>query len=265
MRVKDGFLVVFLLMLAFLLGGADSGGCGGNLFENLADDSTPEAKIEAAKIDLDNGNYAGAIATLQQLCGTNTSAPTCDTQTASLLASAYSGRAGLDVFNVIKQATTTASGAIGSFSTISTLLPTSTPANKQDMHNAVALLSSIPASSRTPNQNLELAIMGAADLIITVGADLNINFDANTGVPSTVPTLTQLQTAENNTGTVTQVSNDLLLVAQGVTGSGLVNESLTNDITDIRNNLDNNPQNGTVTANELCSYLAVLKSSSCQP
>ncbi len=84
----------FLLTTALFLGGADGHGCG--------DDSTKEAKIEKARIDLDKGNYADAVDTLKELCGTNLAAPTCDPEIVSLYASAYSGKAGLDVFNLIK-------------------------------------------------------------------------------------------------------------------------------------------------------------------
>ena len=244
------------LLVAGCVGASVVAGCGdSNLFEGLANDGTTQATVEAARIDIDNGNYTAAIAALEALCGTNLSAPTCDAQTVALLASAYSGRAGLDVLDLIREATTTPSGVTGSFSTFSSLLPTLTESNKQDMHSAVTLLSGL--TSRTPNQNLQMAVVAAADLIITVGVDLTSGFDATTGVPTVSPTLAAVQQAETDNQTVTQVTNDLLLVTQGVTGSGLVGEDLTNDITQIEDALDAN-QNGTVSASELQSYLAAL-------
>ncbi|MBI3608505.1 MAG: hypothetical protein HY207_11115 [Nitrospirae bacterium] len=244
------------LLVAGCVGTTLVAGCGNsNLFEGLANDGTTQATVEAARIDIDNGNYTAAIAALQALCGTNLSAPTCDAQTVSLLAAAYSGRAGLDVLDLIKEATSTASGVTGSFSTFSSLLPTLTASNKQDMHNAVTLLSGL--TSRTANQNLQMAVVAAADLVVTVGVDLTNGFDAATGVPNVIPSLADVQQAETSNQTVTQVTNDLLLVTQGVTGSGLAGKDLTNDITQIQNTLDAN-QNGTVTAPELQSYLASL-------
>jgi hypothetical protein len=230
--------------------------CGdANLFEGLGNDETQQAKIESAKIDLDKGNYSVAIATLQELCGTNFSQPTCDAETASLLASAYSGRAGLDAIDLINKATNTSGGTTNSFSTFSAILPTLTESSKNDMHIAVTLLSGL--SSRTANQSLQMAIVATADLITTVGVDLTNGYNTNTGAPNSVPTLSAVQSAETNLGTVTQVSNDLSLVVQGVAGSALSNQDLTNDITEIENNLDAD-QNGIVTASELQSYLASL-------
>jgi hypothetical protein len=244
------------LLVAGFVGATLVAGCGdSNLFEGLANDGTTQATVEGARVDIDNGNYTGAIAALQALCGTNLSAPTCDAQTASLLASAYSGRAGLDVLDLIQEATRTASGVTSSFATFSALLPTLTESNKQDMHDAVTLLSGL--ISRTANQNLQMAVVAAADLIITVGVDLTSGFDATTGIPTVIPTLAAVQQAETDNQTVTQVTNDLLLVTQGITGSGLAGEDLTNDITQIENALDAD-QSGTVSPDELQQYLLLF-------
>ena len=245
------------LLLAGFVGATLIAGCGNsNLFEGFANDGTTEATVEGARIDIDNGNYTAAIAALLALCGTNLSAPTCDRETASLLASAYSGRAGLDVLDLIQEATNTASGETrGSFATFSALLPALTESNKQDMHNAVTLLSGL--TSRTANENLQMAVVAAADLIITVGVDLTNGFNTTTGAPNTSPSLAAVQQAEASNGTVTQVTTDLSLMVQGVTGSGLAGEDLTNDITQIENDLDAD-QNGTVSDAELRAYLALV-------
>lgn len=230
--------------------------CGdGNVFDGLADQDTTAAKLEAAKIAVDSGDFTAAIATLEQFCGTDTSVPTCDAETAAILASAYAGRAGLNVFDLITTVTTTGSGSTGSFSSFSTLLPAPTAENKSDLHDAVAILASL--SSPTANQSLALAVMAMADIVVTIGVDLTGGFDATTGVPTTVPTLTDVQNAETSDGTVTQVTNDLDLVVQGVTGSGLVNEDITNDINQVEDSIDTN-QDGTVSASELQAFLAGL-------
>lgn len=241
------------LLVAGFVGATLVAGCGdSNLFEGLANDGTTQATVEGARIDIDNGNYTAAIAALQALCGTNLSAPTCDAQTVSLFAAAYSGRAGLDVLDLIQEATSTASGGTGSFATFSTLIPDPTPANKQDLHDAVTLLSGL--ASLTANQNLQLAVVAAADLIVTVGVDVTGGFDPSTGRPVNPP----LSSSDVPQATATQVTTDMNLVIAGVNGSGLVSEDLTNDITQITDALDSNPQDGIVSASELQSYLAAL-------
>lgn len=226
-----------------------------NLFDGLSDQDTTAAKLEAAQIAVDSGDFTAAIASLETLCGTDSSAPTCDADTAALLGSAYAGRAGLNVFDLIAAVTNTASGTTGSFSSFSTLLSAPTVNNKNDLHDAVALLASL--SNPTPNQSLELALAAMADLVVTVGVDLTNGFDPTTGAPNTVPNLVDVQNAETASGTVTQVSNDINLVVQGVAGSGLVNEDIINDINQVEDAIDTN-QDGTVSAAELQAFLASL-------
>ena len=227
-------------------------GCGENLFENLAENDGLASKIESAQIALDSRDYASAITTLQEVCGTDLSNPTCDNTTRAMLASAYSGRAGLDAINLMNTAST---GNITSFGSFSTLLPAPTADNKSAMDNAITLLAGI--SSRTADQNLQLAVLAAADVVVTVGVDLTNGFSTTTGQPIQVPDLTQVNNAETSSNTVTRVSNDLNLITQGVNGSGLVNEDLTNDINAIKAGLDTN-SSGTVSASELQTYLANL-------
>jgi hypothetical protein len=230
--------------------------CGdGNVFDSLSDHDTTAAKLEAARIAVDSGDFTVAIAALVTLCGADSSAPTCDADTAALLASAYAGRAGLNVFDLIAAVTNTTSGVTGSFSSFSTLLPNPTANNKSDLHNAVTILSSL--STPTANQSLELAVVAMADIVVTIGVDLSGGFDTSTGVPNTVPTLTDVQNAESASGTVTQVTNDLDLVVQGITGSGLADEDITDDINQVEDSIDTN-QDGTVSASELQTFLAGL-------
>lgn len=240
------------LLVAGFVGATLIAGCGNsNLFEGLANDGTTQATVEGARIDIDNGNYTGAIAALEALCGTNLSVPTCDAQTVSLLAAAYSGRAGLDVLDLIQEATSTLSGGTSSFATFSALIPEPTTENRDDLHAAVSLLSSL--TPRTANQNLQMAVVAAADLVVTVGVDVG-GFEAD-GSPVNPPT----SPSEVPQATVDQATTDLTLIVDGVRDSGLADleEDLTDDITEIENALDAD-QSGTVSAAELQSYLAAL-------
>ncbi|MEW6683667.1 MAG: hypothetical protein AB1451_12210 [Nitrospirota bacterium] len=236
-----------------LLAGA-LGACGDqNLFESLADGNTAEAKIESAKIAIDNGNYTEAIAILQGLCGTNPSAVTCDAETASLLASAYSGRAGLNVFDLIENSVNTTIGATNSFSSFSILMPSPSAGDVADLHAAVEILANL--SNPTPNQYLQMAISAMADIVVTAGVELTNGFKPN-GRPNTVPTLTEVQSAQSANGTVSQISDDLDLVVQGLAGVGLSNEDLTSDLAEIKTQLDGN-NDSDVSDVELQAFLAL--------
>jgi hypothetical protein len=230
--------------------------CGDqNLFESLADDDTASAKIESAKIANDNGDFTQAIAILQGLCGTSTTAPACDAETASLLASAYAGRAGLNVFDLIENSVDTVTGTTtSSLSIFSVLLPSPTVDDKSDLHDAVEILASL--STPTANQNLQMAIYAMADAVVTVGVDLTNGFNSTTGRPNSVPLNPQAIDDVNTTsGTLGQVSNDLDLAIQGLDGSGLGNEDIRSDIEDLRRRLDPDLNND-VLSTEMHGFLA---------
>jgi hypothetical protein len=74
-------MVVFLMTLV---------GCESNMLEPVADDSSRQADIEEAKMALDDGNYDKTINTLN---GYNQKDP----EIAGLIASAYMGKAGIDL------------------------------------------------------------------------------------------------------------------------------------------------------------------------
>jgi hypothetical protein len=234
------------------------GACGDqNLFDGMADDNTTTAEVESAKIAIDNGDFDAAIAILQGLCGTNSSAPTCDGETAILLASAFAGRAGVNVFDLVENSVAAVSGStLSSLSTFSTLLPLPSASDKSDLHNAVTILVSL--SSPTANQNLQMAIYAMADAVVTVGVDLTDGFNSTTGFPNTVPPdAATVQVVDAAYGTLLQVANDLDLAIQGLDASGLGNEDLKNDIEALEDAIDTN-QDGTVSAAEMQLFLQNL-------
>jgi hypothetical protein len=235
------------------------GACGDqNLFESFADDNTTVAEVESAKIAIDDGNYTRAIAILQGLCGTSTTAPTCDAETASLLASAFAGRAGMNVFDLIENSVDIGAGStLSSLSTFSRLLLSPTPQDKSDLHAAVSILEGL--SNPTANQNLQMAIYAMADAVVTVGVDLTNGFDGTTGLPNTIPDLPTIQNAEAANQTLTDVANDLDLALEGLSDPELEleNEDLKNDIEDLEAAIDTN-QDGTVSAAEMQSFLQNL-------
>jgi hypothetical protein len=233
------------------------GGCGDqNLFDSAADDTSTTGEVEAAKIAIDNGDFDDALAILEGLCGTDTSSPSCDGETASLLSSAFAGRAGLNVFDLIENSVDAVSGStLNSLSTFSTLLPVPSTRDKSDLHDAVEILASL--STRTANQNLQMAIYAMADAVVTVGVDLTGGFNSTTGFPNIIPLVATIQNAEATNQTLTQVATDLDFAIQGLDASGLGNEDLRNDIEALEAAIDADG-NGAVSAAEMNSFLAGL-------
>lgn len=103
---------VLPFILAVCLGLA---GCDSNLFESLSDDSSDAAAIESARMALDEGRYQVAIDLLEP--GYDSSSPNPDL--ARILASAYMGKAGVDLTYLIENSGDDDSG---SFDTIAAAL-----------------------------------------------------------------------------------------------------------------------------------------------
>ena len=231
-RNRYFLLVLFFVMLTGFVGCADD---------------TQQAKIEDAKIAIDNRNFSKAISILEDGSFNLQN----DSEAASLLASAYMGKAGLNIIKMIEEASKAASaGATGTFTEFSQFFSLSTAelnTQQNDMQAAVALLSGL--QNRTPEQNLQLAVAATADIIVTIGADLTNGFQSNgqpnSPPPSTIPP-----------ETLTRMTNDVGFVVSGIAGSGIANEDLTKDITTIQSGLTG--PNGMVTTTSLNSYLATI-------
>lgn len=181
----------FLLSTGLFLGGADGAGCGGkSVFESMADDGSDEAQLEKARIALDEGEFDDAVDILEELCGADLTAPTCDPEVVSLYASAYAGRAGLAVFDLVKEAVDQEVSDNGSYALFSTHFssPHTNPEQVRDMNNAVVLLSNLPA--RTPSQGLQLAVATVVDLVVLLGTKTE-GYDAN-GRPNEIPSTDEL-------------------------------------------------------------------------
>lgn len=251
-----GRYLLCTLFLSALLLGLVSMGCGdSNIFDSMADDSTSEAKLEEAQIALDKGDYTTAVNVLLDLCGLSaedptSGTPTCDTSTISLLASAYMGRSGLDLINIIKTAEDTSNqgqtGTQDTFSEFSTILQT---LNEQDMQNAVELLEGL-GDARTTDQNLQMAVAAAADTVLIIMNIPGLVLDSTTGIPTSVPTDDTVITDAANEITN---NNNISLILDGVAGSGLADEDLTNDIKTIQTEIAG--LDTTVDPSELQSYL----------
>lgn len=90
------YILIIIVLFAFY-------GCDTNMLESLADDSSNMADIEAAQIALNDGDYDEVIS----LIGGEYDASAPDSQVARLLASAYMGKAGIDLTYLIENADST--------------------------------------------------------------------------------------------------------------------------------------------------------------
>lgn len=215
-----------LLTLGLFLGGADGEGCGGKgVFESLAEDDTKEAKVETAKMALDDGDYDLAIATMASLCGA-TNAPTCEPELISLYASAYAGKAGLNVFDLISGAGSQSGGSGSGFTLFSKHFATRSDAASENMHIARDMLAAMP---RTADEGLQLALVATSDFVLSLGL-LTDGYDSTTGRPETLPQLpADLSDVQD---ILPVVQTDLTLMSTGLQESGL-SENVAEDINQI--------------------------------
>ena len=262
------FLAGTLIILAV------SSGCGQNIFEGMADDKTPAARLETAKIALDDGNYSEAVSLLGDLCGVDPSQAvdpaqlTCNSATQADLASALVANAtGLDAFELIKKAEAVTAGTTNSFGTLSQLMPIDAInacaaggdcSLQTELSNATAILSGIPSADRTENQNLQLAVAAATDAVVSIGVisggfsgldgcDLNTDPDC-IPVPAVIPDVAEIDQA-----TTDRLTQDMNNLADGVAGSNL-SADLTTQINTIETNMDSD-QSSDVSSAELNAYI----------
>lgn len=225
----------FLLSTGLFLGGADGAGCGGkSVFESMADDGSDEAQLEKARIALDEGEFADAVEILADLCGTDYSAPSCDPEVVSLYASAFSGRAGLDVFDLIQEAADRPVAPGSSYTLFSTHFSDPDSVDVGDMNKAVLLLLSL--SARTPGQGLQLAVATVVDLVVLLGSETG-GYGAD-GRPVNVPTAAELDLSViEGVSLISRVLRDVNNMDTGLDEAGIGNENISGHIREIQEQL----------------------------
>lgn len=100
-RAYPGRSAVSVLCIAvlFLLATAITG-CDENAYEFAADDSNFEAKLESAKMEIDDSNYEAAYQTLTDLAESHPD----DARVKEYLSNACAGMVGIDTYNVLEVA-----------------------------------------------------------------------------------------------------------------------------------------------------------------
>lgn len=153
-------LTFFLSLIIFL----SLTGCNSNVLESLSDDSSSAADIEAARMAIDDGNYQKAIDILEPGC--NQTNP--DLEIARILASAYMGKAGIDLTYVLENAS---DGNNDSFDVLTSalsldLIEGSSPENPENPPMYISF-SSVQAFL----ENLEKAMAYLETLVLLYGND----------------------------------------------------------------------------------------------
>ncbi|MGE4130867.1 MAG: hypothetical protein AB7F86_04480 [Bdellovibrionales bacterium] len=159
------FLRLGFLATVFVL----STSCSVNILENFANKNTDNARLEAAKILINNGDYSGAISKLDEITGTLAS----DRGTVALRASAYAGLCGLNFLNFVQAFSST---SLRFFPFLLSHFVGGTTTTAGYCLTAENLVESIGTSSaRTNDENMLLLVISLAK----VGNYLNAYADTN--------------------------------------------------------------------------------------
>lgn len=152
--------VVLLTLLAVGLSGC-------NAFESMSDKNSREARLEEARIAMDQGDYTTAVGLLDAL---HASYP-ADVEISRARASALAGRSGLDLLGLAAQAATAADNA--SINQINQLMKTlPNPVTDAHLADAQSAIDAWKAIASTPNDFYSLALAQATLGLLTLDKDL---------------------------------------------------------------------------------------------
>ena len=256
-----------LLFLLFVIFGLT--GCDDSVFESIADDESYEARIEEARIAIDDTNYVGARDLLLAL---NADFPNT-AEVLRLLANAYAGLAGLDTFNLLEvidllddqnnegdidMVGLVLGGADG------VLTAAEITSKLASFENAINALASISYPTDDERVLLGLMSLNHAALII---ADIIIEDTGNTeiiltdeGLDTLYPTGTTSEfSTEATSERLTSISQDIAHIDEAVdaiirvTGAD-VNNDISESLEEFQNDIDPNGDES-VTQPELESYI----------
>ncbi len=259
--------LLFLFFVIFTLTGCDD-----SAFESIADDDSYEARIEEARIAIDDANYAGARDLLLAL---NADFPNT-AEVLRLLANAYAGLAGLDTFNLLETIDLlddqNNEGDIDMIGLVlgsadGVLTATEITNKLANFANAINALASI--SSPTDDERVQLGIMSLNHAALTI-ADIIIEDTGNTEVTLTDEGLDTLYPAgttpefstEATSERLTSISQDIVTISDSVaaidrvTGAD-VNNDISESLEGFQNDVDPDGDES-VTQSELESYIANL-------
>ncbi len=153
-------------------------GCSENIFDEIADKDTNEAKFFAAKQRLNERAYSEAIDILESIEPVYLQAR----DRIPVYASAYSGRCGLEFLTLLESLQNTSGGSQTLFTLLMGAFPGALPTNVQDCMNAEEIIEFIgDESARNGDENLLLAFNSLAKIgtILSSLADTDDNGSAD--------------------------------------------------------------------------------------
>jgi len=260
-----GLLFLFFVIFTFI-------GCDDSVFVSIADDDSYEARIEEARIAIDDANYAGARDLLLAL---NADFPNT-AEVLRLLANAYAGLAGLDTFNLLvtidllddqnNEGDIDMIGLV--LGSADGVLTATEIANKlANFRNAINAMASI--SNPTDDERVQLGIMSLNHAALTI-ADIIIEDTGNTEVTLTDEGLDTLYPAgttpefstEATSERLTSITQDIVNIGEAVdaiirvTGAD-VNNDISQSLEEFLDDVDLDGDES-ITQSELESYIANL-------
>jgi hypothetical protein len=175
MRSGKRWVLAVILVLGFLGGACD------NTFQSLGEKDSREAKLEEARIAMDKGDFTTAVALLETL---NVQNP-ADTEITRSLASALSGRAGLNFFDLVARAKEAldASGDHTIQQLVAAFPHPVTDNNLSDISRAIVLGGAIASSSGDANDFYSLALYYTAQTVLVILKETDLA--PGDGVPDT--------------------------------------------------------------------------------
>jgi len=226
------WVLAVILVLGFLGGACD------NAFESLGDKDSREAKLEEARIAMDRGDFTTAVPLLETL---NSQYPG-DTEISRSLASAYSGRAGLNFFDLAMRAQDAQDAGSAQDNTIGQLVSAFphpvTDNNLSDISRAVAMMEGVSTASGEPNDYFSLGLFYSAKAILLILKDTDLTGD---GTPET---FTSLALSDADAQAVYgSLDNAIMNFGPGKAGLDPDSEVL-KSLNDLKSEIDARPETG---------------------
>ncbi len=267
-----GKFIKFQLVMLICVSWAAVSGCGGNAFEGISDDDSFEARLEAARMDIDDERYREAIDILNDL---KEEQPDNEDVT-RYLSNAHAGLAGLNTFDLLEVIDDLdEAGNSGSIDMVGLVLGDSDgvvmaddiPDKLDNLTEAIDQLNTI--DQPTDDQIVQMGLisvsrigMTLAKIIASDTGNASVTLTEE-GIQSEYDTKPEFEDGDVSDEDLENLSNDIQNVGDAVT---IMTENyshdndLNEDFTEFKNDFDQN-SDGTIDIQELENYIAGLLTS----
>lgn len=247
-------------------------GCGGNAFEGISDDDSFEARLETARMNIDDGEYREAIDILNDL---KEEQPNNKVVT-KYLSNAHAGLAGLNTFDLLEVIDDLdEAGDSGSIDMVGLVLGDSdgmimaeeVPDKLDNLNEAIDQLNTI--EDPTDDQIVQMGLLGVSRIGVTLAkiissdtgnASLTLTED---GIQSEYDTKPEFEDGDVSDEDLENLTNDIRNIGEAVTvmtESYSYDNDLNEDFLEFKNDFDQNADD-TIDIQELENYIESLLSS----